>query len=301
VGVDGRDRFSLVFELCPVGLALTAEGGLIVAANPALARLLGYDPAALAGRRLLELTHPDDRAASDHAGRRVLSGDEAKVSLTKRYIRSDGQPIEVRVTMLVLDDPDGQARKLVQVEDRTSQVERESSLQRQLERDPLTGLSNRRGLDRQVEALVAGEAELDATRVAPDNADGVDGRGAGWAVLYVDLDDFKEINDRYGHRMGDRVLSVVGQILETGTRDGDLVARVGGDEFVIVLRVDDETEVERGVARLRESLDRPLQVGEETVRVHASVGAAVPRLDDSLAEVLERADKEMYRSKRTGR
>jgi diguanylate cyclase (GGDEF)-like protein/PAS domain S-box-containing protein len=299
VGADGRDRFSLVFELCPVGLALTAEQGRIVEANPALARLLGYDAPALTGRRLLELTHPDDRAASDHAGQSVLRGDEDRVSLTKRYVRADGEPIDVRVTMLVLDDPDGQARKLVQVEDLTSQLERETSLQRELERDPLTGLSNRRGLERQLEELVAGEVEPDVTRAAPGRA--VEGRGAGWAVLYVDLDGFKEVNDRHGHHVGDRVLSVVGRLLETGTRDGDLVARVGGDEFVIVLRADDEAEVQQGVVRLRESLDRPLRVGDETVRVQASVGVAVPRGDDSLAEVLERADQEMYRSKRTGR
>jgi diguanylate cyclase (GGDEF)-like protein/PAS domain S-box-containing protein len=301
VGVDGRDRFSQVFELCPVGLALTAERGLIVQANPALAALLGCDAPSLAGRRLLEFTHPDDRAESDHAGQRVLRGDQDRVSLTKRYVRADGEPIDVRVTMLALDDPDGQARKLVQVEDLTSQLARETSLQRELERDPLTGLSNRRGLERQLVALAAREARPDDTRATPGGGLAVGERGPGWAVLYVDLDRFKEINDRYGHHMGDRVLSVVGQILQTGTRDGDLVARVGGDEFVVVLRVAGEADVQRGVARLRASLDRPLRVGDETVRVHPSVGAAAAHPGDSLAEVLERADREMYRSKRTGR
>jgi PAS domain S-box-containing protein len=163
VSAPERDRFSLVFESCPVGLALTAEDGRIVQANPALARLRGYDPEALAGRTLLSLTHPADRRASDRAGRSVMDGDREEVSLTKRYMRADGRPVDVRVTMIVLDDPGGEARKLTQVEDLTTQRAREARLERQLERDPLSGLTNRRGLDRRLEERIAGGAPARAT------------------------------------------------------------------------------------------------------------------------------------------
>src|SRR4051794_21983872 len=186
--------------------------------------------------------------------------------------------------MIVLDDPGGEARKLTQVEDLTSQRAREARLEQQLERDPLTGLTNRRGLDRRLEPLL----EPDAERPGPT-----------WAVLYVDLDDFKDVNDRFGHRTGDKVLEVVGQILDKGTREEDLVARVGGDEFVVVLRIVDVAEVGQAVERLSEALDRPIRIEPQTVHVRASIGAAIPRPDDSPDEVLERADREMYRSKRT--
>jgi diguanylate cyclase (GGDEF)-like protein/PAS domain S-box-containing protein len=279
-----HDRFSLVFRLCPIGLALTAEGGRIVEANPALGRLLGYDAESLEGRRLLDLTHPEDRAASATAGAKVVQGEREETTLTKRYLRADGTAVDVRVTMIVLDDPGGEARKLTQVEDLTSQRAREARLQQQLERDPLTGLTNRRGLDRRLEPL------LDPAAEAP---------GPSWAVLYLDLDDFKDVNDRHGHRTGDKVLEVVGQILDKGTREEDLVARVGGDEFVVVLRIEDREEVDRTVERLAEALDRPIGIGRQSVRVRASIGAAIPRRDDTPDEVLERADREMYRSKRT--
>jgi diguanylate cyclase (GGDEF)-like protein/PAS domain S-box-containing protein len=279
-----QDRFSLVFRLCPIGLALTAEGGRIIEANPALGRLLGYDAESLEGRRLLDLTHPDDRATSAAAGASVIDRERDETTLNKRYVRSDGTVVDVCVTMIVLDDPGGEARKLTQVEDLTSQRARETRLEQQLERDPLTGLTNRRGLDRRLEPLLEPEGKEP---------------GPTWAVLYVDLDDFKDVNDRFGHRTGDKVLEVVGQILDKGTREDDLVARVGGDEFVVVMRIANPAEADSAVERLSEALDRPIRVGAETVHVRASIGAAIPRRDDSPDEVLERADREMYRSKRT--
>src|SRR4051812_41657788 len=114
-----EERFALVFQLCPVPLALTGEQGRITEANPALGRLLGVDPAELAGRRLLDFTHADDREASAAVGGGVLSGDDGAATLDKRYVAADGRTVHARVTMLVFDAPAGTSRKLTQIEDVT--------------------------------------------------------------------------------------------------------------------------------------------------------------------------------------
>src|SRR4051812_18940026 len=148
------NRFSTIFALCPVGLALTAEDGLVVEANPALAATLGSERDQIVGRRLLDFTHPDDRGASSSVGQAVLSGDRSEVTLEKRYITTSGEIVPVRVTMIALEEPDGDAHKLVQVEDLSRQRATEDDLRREALEDPLTGLANRRALHRELTPLL---------------------------------------------------------------------------------------------------------------------------------------------------
>src|SRR3954452_19473736 len=160
------NRFSTIFALCPVGLALTAEDGLVVEANPALAATLGADRDEIVGRRLLDFTHPDDRGTSSSVGQAVLSGDRSEVTLEKRYITISGETVPVRVTMIALEEPDGGAHKLVQVEDLSQQRATEDDLRREALEDPLTGVANRRARQRELTPLL-GDGEPSAPDVEP--------------------------------------------------------------------------------------------------------------------------------------
>ena len=119
-------------------------------------------------------------------------------------------------------------------------------------------------------------------------------------VLYLDLDHFKPINDRWGHQTGDRVLVEVAARLLRSCREGDVVARLGGDEFVVICRTDlpDPAGWEGAARRLMHEVNRPIGIGSETVHVRASVGIAGCLEDDTLIEVLARADAALYEAKR---
>jgi diguanylate cyclase (GGDEF)-like protein/PAS domain S-box-containing protein len=294
------ERFELIFRLCPVPLALTAEKGMIAEANPALGRLFGLAPEELAGRRLLDFTHPDDRESSLAAAGEVLDGGESAAVMEKRYVTPDGRTLHARVTMLVFDDPDGESRKLTQIVDLTDQRAREDALEQLTMQDPLTGVANRRELHRRLEPIVGGGGSGPGDAAAAVAAAGraAEHGDAAWAVVFVDLDDFKDINDAYGHGVGDEVLTAVAGRLSAGTREPDLVARLGGDEFVVLLAVPSAGDLDAAVERIRRELERPLRVAGHTITVAASIGVARPRPDDSPQDVLNRADRAMYEDKR---
>jgi diguanylate cyclase (GGDEF)-like protein len=155
----------------------------------------------------------------------------------------------------------------------------EEKLREQARRDPVTGLLNRAGFDGELErALAAGPC----------------------AVLFLDLDGFKGINDRYGHSAGDAVLKDVGARLAGLIRGRDALARIGGDEFAIVLSEAECADAERIAARVVGELTLPIEVEGEPVSLTASVGVCVSDHGAQAGELLRRADQAMYAAKSTG-
>ncbi|MEV4637099.1 EAL domain-containing protein [Actinoplanes sp. NPDC049548] len=167
-----------------------------------------------------------------------------------------------------------------EVEDKLRQ--RENELQQMALHDPLTGLANRAGLDAQLARTV--------------------GRREDVALLLIDLDDFKLVNDAYGHAAGDTVLTEFAHILRSSVRTEDLAARIGGDEFVVLLT--DMPDAEGAVAAAQRILaaaaGSPVRLGEDTVPVRASVGVATTHAGDTPKELLRRADIAMYQAKHLG-
>jgi diguanylate cyclase (GGDEF)-like protein len=170
--------------------------------------------------------------------------------------------------------------------DISPQKDAQEGLRRMATVDHLTGLANR--------ALFT--EELDAAALASQRS------GRPLALLFCDLDRFKEVNDRHGHAVGDAVLRAIADRLQEITREGDLAARVGGDEFVILCQGVTDSDVLAALAeRIIESIDRPIQAGDVTVKVGISIGVAVATGSEVDGDrLLIVSDQAMYRAKATG-
>lgn len=149
--------------------------------------------------------------------------------------------------------------------------------------DPVTGLANRRRVEEDLERMISRSRR----------------RGEEVALLFLDLDDFKAINDRHGHAVGDRLLAETADRLQRSIRASDLAGRVGGDEFVVLLDIIDAAAARDQVKRIRSEVERPMRIGETEIHLRASVGLAVfPHDADSVAGLLDVADRAMYETKR---
>ena len=284
----GRGHFEIAFHRSSSGLALLDKNGRVVQANPALADLFHLDAgASIDGCEFSDLVPADVRARVVSAidGASVSGSRGCRVEL---HLLRDAkeQWLVIAITPLHLDGDEfpAAARALVQVDDITDQRTMERHLAAQSARDPLTGLGNRVLLFESLDYATKTGAALRST------------------VLFLDLDRFKWVNDTLGHDAGDVVLIEVANRLRALIRPGDLVTRVGGDEFVVVLRELFSQEEAVDVAdRVVQSLREPISVAAHNVTVLGSVGVSLPGLpsEDGQARVAD-ADSAMYRAKQAG-
>lgn len=258
------------FDRSPVATAVLDGSGRVLRANDALGRLLGRHPHGLVGVPLHELATPDD------VGR-------FRLGVTERRLRHErGHDVWVLVSAVPLPEAGADAM-LVCLEDATSRRNTERLLLHAALHDSLTNLPNRRLLRDRLETALA-RAERHPHTVA---------------VLFIDLDHFKEVNDALGHEAGDEVLVHVAAAIHAVLRASDTVARLGGDEFVVVCEeVDDLADVTRLAERLVAGISKPLSVRGHRVAVSASIGIAVAsRRGQSGDELVRAADIAMYRAK----
>ena len=268
--LQASQRFRAAFDNAPIGMALVDPHGRFLQANGALCRLLGYRAEELVQRTQADVTHPDDAAV---AGER-------------RYVRSDGRVIWVAVSSTLVSDARGTPLySVVQIEDVTERRRAEAELRRLADHDPLTGLLNRRAFDAAFAQAVA--------RYRPERTG---------AVLLVDVDDFKLVNDTVGHACGDRLLVSLAGILTRMTRPGDLVGRFGGDEFIVLVDDASGERVSEIARRLIEAVDRlRFEDGGRSLECRVTIGACI--LDGSVpAETAyARADGALYQAKARGK
>ncbi len=282
-------QFRLAMENAPTGMALVDAQWRLQEVNAAMSRLLGGAPQALVGRDLSALSHPEDRAAERAQVQRLLAGEGDRFTVEKRYLRPDGQTVWTVLDVVLVRLPDGGPDHfVVQLRDVTDQRLQSEMLAHRAVHDPLTGLANR--------ALMQ---DVLQRAVEPPDAPGR------VAVVAVDLDEFKQINDRYGHAAGDDVLVYVAGVLRAATAGRGTVARIGGDEFVIVVQDNDAAraafEVAAGIHR---GLMNPVRTHRRQLPVRASVGIAVAEpavLSAGAMGILAAADAALYRAKAGGR
>jgi diguanylate cyclase (GGDEF)-like protein/PAS domain S-box-containing protein len=269
-----------VLDLVPDVVCVVDPDGRYLFVSSAFERIFGYARQEVLGRRMIELVHPEDRQATLHAADRIMEG-ALQRHFRNRYVRKDGEVIDIQWSARWL--PEYGVR--IAVGHEVTELRRaERELEYLSMHDALTGLPNRLHARRALELAIE-----EATR-----------SGEGLSVLYLDLDDFKVANDRGGHEAGDRLLQEVGQRLQRGLRQGDLVARVGGDEFVAILPGCPDAATAAGIAgHLRDNLRRPYALAGEEFRLDASVGVACfPGDGRAPEELLRHADLAMYAAKR---
>jgi diguanylate cyclase (GGDEF)-like protein/PAS domain S-box-containing protein len=269
-----------VLELVPDAVCVVDAEGRLLYVNASFERIFGYAPAEVLGRRIFELVHPDDRAATMRQAEQVMAGTLQR-HFRNRYVHKEGHSVDIQWSARSLPDYGvriGVGREVTELR----QAERE--LEHRASHDPLTGLPNRHQLQCELQYAIAHAAQT----------------GDGLAVLYMDLDGFKEVNDRGGHDAGDRLLREVAQRLQQGLRQGDLVARVGGDEFVALLPGCRNTEAALAVAEgIRARLSPLYTLPDGLFRLDASVGIACFPADGSDPDaLLAHADRAMYVDKR---
>jgi diguanylate cyclase (GGDEF)-like protein/PAS domain S-box-containing protein len=286
----GRDSavrlFRTAMEHAAIGMAIRNLDGRLVEINGALCTMLGRPAAELRGSVLRDYTHPDDAAATGAARTVLLSGRAVTHDSERRYLRPDGAVLWVQATSVLLPRDGGDPQLvLTQMQDITARKEAIDQLTQLAVTDSLTGLANRAVLmDRLAHALAGAEH----------------GRGDA-GVVFVDLDGFKAVNDDLGHDVGDQLLRQVAARLSAAIRAGDIAARIGGDEFVVLCeRVSGIAQVREVADRIAASLGECFAIGEHRVWISASVGVTVGN-GSSARVVLGRADEAMYRAKRRGR
>ena len=275
---DRRVR-ALIEHAPDVVVLLDRQTRKVTFASPSLARVLGHEPSVFADRPVGELIHPDDRKAATRAFERALTGSSTSVGATCRIQHADGtwRHFELSISSPT-DEPDLDGI-VVNARDVTDRVELQRSLSHQASHDPLTGLANRSAF---VELL----HDASERRVSEP-----------LALVFLDLDGFKEINDSLGHAAGDEVLMTIAARLVTLTRLRDHVARLGGDEFAIAVEGDDPLPL---ASRMIEVIGQPIDLATGPVVVGASIGVAIVDDDVTVEDLLRRADVAMYDAKARG-
>jgi diguanylate cyclase (GGDEF)-like protein/PAS domain S-box-containing protein len=273
-------HFDVAFENSPIGMALFNTDGEYVRVNGALCEMLGRTPQELIGRRDQELTHPDDREADVRAAWEILDGQRDTHQAEKRFIHADGSVVWALANLTFLRDGSGRPLSWVgQFQDITERRRQEAELRHLADHDPLTGLLNRRAFSLALERHLAHGRRY----------------GGEGALLMVDLDGFKRVNDLHGHAAGDEMLTASAEALRSRLRESDVIARLGGDEFAVLLPTGGREEAEQVARGLVDAVARRTQ-GAMTV----SVGVAPVGCARSADALLRGADRVMYRAKRAG-
>lgn len=216
-----RRRFQAIFEHAAVGMAELTPDRRFVSVNAALCEILGYREEDLLRRRYDELVRPADRELGPDPFHDVLSNRSDSVTLEQRFVRQDRGVVWGKLTLSGIDAGRGRPEALIAVLEDVSESRRLSfELAYQADHDSLTGLLNRRALERNLAHALRAAREM----------------GAPQALCFIDLDQFKVVNDTSGHAAGDQMLRQVSELLRAQLREGDILARIGGDEFGMVLK-----------------------------------------------------------------
>ncbi len=281
-----RRRFEQVFDRSPFGMALVDDDRRLVRLNTALTHLCGRTQADLAGTTVVELVVDDDRERFEEFTSLAIDGAEQE-AIEVRFVDDADVTRWVRASLSRIEADDGSFIHLVlQCEDVTEEHALREQLLYAATHDDLTGLLNRPGFQSVYQHVAARER-------------GHGGPSA--ALLFIDLDGFKQVNDVHGHESGDLLLELVAGRIRRTVRTSDAVARIGGDEFLVLLDPVVSTAVASDLAeRIRAAIHQPVELPTAIVNISASIGVSVARGVDDMSDGLNRADAAAYAVKREG-
>jgi diguanylate cyclase (GGDEF)-like protein/PAS domain S-box-containing protein len=282
-----EQRFRGAFDSAPLGLALVDRDNRFVRVNHALCRLLGAEAVHLIGTDQAVFGEPSDNAIEKEYQHDLVAGRSEAVQYERRYRACDGSVLWALVSATLMPANHEPQHFLVQINDLTERKRAEEELAHLAHHDALTGAANRALLNEEVEHEIA-VARRRRSRLA---------------VVFIDLDYFKHINDSLGHEAGDTVLKETAARLSRTVREVDLVGRMGGDEFVVVLsEVSDAADVLALTDKLRLECGRPFQLDGHEVRIAVSMGISLfPDDAQDFRTLLRFADSALYQAKGEGR
>ncbi len=277
-----REGTQNIWDEAPVGIMTVGHSGLFLDVNTAFCELTGYPEDRLVSTRLGDLCHPEDVEA-ERGIERLLSGEIHSHQTERRLLHEDGHWIWVLMSVSRATAGGVESPHLVAFVQDIGELKRiQADLSRQTLHDSLTGLPNR--------SLFLDRLNLALSRL---------GRRSGLvAILFIDLDRFKGVNDTLGHQAGDELLKGVARRLQARLRPGDTAARFGGDEFTILCDdIDDQKTVREIAERISAAMVTPFALVQGDVRVTASIGVAISGAHEDVSDLIRRADGAMYMAK----
>ncbi len=287
-----EQRFRTIMDHAPIGKVITAADGTIMMVNQAYCTMLGYTREELLGRTFMDITHPDDRNLTFPDRQKLLDGELETYQKAKRYLHKQGHTVWTHLTSSLVKCDGAEPYFIAQVIDITERKESEAQVQHLAFHDALTDLPNRTLITHRLQQALVTCARHESCS----------------ALLLIDLDNFKIINDMQGHASGDRVLQQVAQRLSSVLREGDTLARLGGDEFLVLLEglhrhaLVAAEQAEHVCAKLMSALQQPCLVGARAWHVSGSFGVTVfCSRETSTEELIRQADIAMYEAKKAGR
>lgn len=278
------EQFYLAFQHANVGMAFVSIAGEICSVNHRLLMMLGYEEKELLQMTFLQMTHPDDISHDNILRAQLLNNELNEFTSEKRYLQKNGDYLWVKSTVSVLLHPDGSKSYFVLVEDISQRKGVEDKMHHLLHHDTLTNLPNRTLL---LEKL--SQAIIQARRARKNVA-----------VLFIDIDRFKNINDSWGHDTGDQALREIGARLTTVLRHRDTVARLGDDEFVIILSdIRQQIDVVKVIDKINKAVSRPIILQKQEFYLSSSIGISLyPKDGITATALLKNADAAMFHVKK---
>jgi diguanylate cyclase (GGDEF)-like protein/PAS domain S-box-containing protein len=281
-----EERFRLAMVESPQGMAILDLQRRFVEVNPALCQILDRDRSWLLSHSIADVTHPKDDANDLAARKSLLDGEHEYVTAERRFIRGDGDVVWIQHAIGLLRDHSGDPVSYVShMQDITATRRAAAHIAYQAAHDRMTGLLNRGELTDCLENALTRKART-GTRIA---------------VLYCDVDNLKTVNDGLGHAAGDALLVATGNRIASSVRDSDTVARVGGDEFVVILdRISDLTGAEHIATHIHEAVNAPLEFDGNPLNPKLSIGVTIAKTGQHVDDVLRDADDALYAAKAAG-
>ncbi len=272
----------------PVAYHVLDTEGRVIDVNRTEARLLGYEPEEMVGRPIFDFIAVEERPEAERWFQMKIAGHRFPNGHDRLYARKDGSTLQVSIDDVLEYGRDGAVTAIrTTLLDVTERRRAEETIRRMAYYDALTGLPNRTLFGMRLATALVHAHRMDEKLV----------------VMLLDLDHFKNVNDSLGHRVGDELLKAVGRRLANVIRGGDTVARMGGDEFLVVApEIHDERGAEDIAGRMMETVRKPIACGGRTLNVTASIGIAMyPRDGTENGILVKNADIAMYRAKSAGR
>ncbi len=285
---ESEARFKGAFSNAPIGMAIVSLDHRIVDANPSFCTMLGYEDDELEGKYFKDITYTEDIEASLEYHNKLVRKEIDHYSIEKRYIHKDKYLLWASISVsLTCDDEGIPLYGVVQIQDITKQREHADELNYLASHDPLTGLVNRREFEHRIERLLS--------TIKQDNSE--------HALCFMDLDQFKVVNDTCGHIAGDEMLRQLSSALTNAVRHRDTLARLGGDEFGVLVEHCSLNDAYRVATSLQKAIqDYQFSWQDRSFKVGVSVGLVPITLGTTnLTEILKQADTACYMAKDKGR